>query len=354
MKPLRPMITNLPTPESLNNVALRIYYRAWGDLLDIWFDFSRYHEPAWDADVDAKVSVSSWPDEWREYLVEAQQDLQSICSLLQQSMELALKARICTVSPYLLLLNGELKLSATPKDIDFSELKTLDAVDLPGAVNTLTAEPVPDGFITKYTALRSLRNKITHLGVAGTSLDPADVLRLAVALYLSMWPTRKWLADRLDFAAQTRTAWLHDGKYTSTYMEVLQEWPVDVDLFEKGEFKKLFGQPKSKRRYLCHHCVYEGDTRYAGLQKPGCGTAYLETGGGTVSCIMCAGSFAVERTKCPHCEGNVIGAHGDDWVGFCHTCGQDIEEPVYEAPTSESWDPAILFGPKSEEPSGLS
>lgn len=331
------MITNLPTQESLNNVALRTYFRAWNDLIGIWFDFSTNFGIA-----DIKASLRSWPDEWQGYLVEAQSDLQSICSLLQQSMELALKARICGVSPYLLLLDTGMKLSASPKQIDFSELRTLDAVDLPGAVNTLTDMPVSDDFIEKYTNLRSLRNKITHLGEASVSLDPEAVLRQAVSLYLSVWPDRSWLSDRLNFAAQTRQAWLHDGKYTSTHMEVLQEWPIDIDFFTKGEFKKLFGHDKSKRRYLCHDCVDAGDTRYAGLDKPGCGTAYLDAVGKSVSCIMCGETFAVERKKCPDCEGNVISANGDDWVGRCHTCGVDTDEEVEPLPPAGQSDVEII------------
>lgn len=46
-----------------------------------------------------------------------------------------------------------------------------------------------------------------------------------------MWPDRNWLSDRLNFAGQTRQTWLHDGKYTSTHMEVFQEWPVDINFF---------------------------------------------------------------------------------------------------------------------------
>ena len=48
--------------------------------------------------------------------------------------ELALKAKICAVSPYLLLLRSEPKFSAKVRDIDFSEFRTLDAVDLPPVI----------------------------------------------------------------------------------------------------------------------------------------------------------------------------------------------------------------------------
>ncbi|MFC3694203.1 hypothetical protein [Chenggangzhangella methanolivorans] len=313
------MITNLPTRESLNNVALRIYFRAWSDLLDVWTDFALMFEQTF----DVGTAVKDWPTEWEDYLVAAQTDLQSISSLLQQSVELALKARVCAVSPYLLLLDSAMNLSASPKSIDFSELRTLDAVDLPGAVNTLTDQPVSDEFITAYTQLRSRRNKITHLGEAGVTMTPDELMRLAVSLYVAVWPGRQWLADRLDFA-DPRAAWLHDGKYTSTHMVVLHEWPAVVSLLKKGEFKALFGQEKSRRRYLCHDCVYEGDTRYAGLEKPGCGTAYLDESGTVLTCVMCGQTSKVERRKCTSCPGDVIADNGDDWVGHCHTCGEEL------------------------------
>lgn len=222
-----------------------------------------------------------------------------------------------------------MKLSASPKNVDFSELRTLDAIDLPGGVNTLTDQPVSDEFVGMYADMRSLRNRVTHLGEAGVSLDPDKVLRQAVSLYATIWPDRRWLSDRLEFAGRTRLAWMHDNKYTSTHMVVLQEWPIDVELLTKGEFKRQFHHTKATRRYLCHQCVYAGDTRYAGLDKPGCGTAYLDSASTTIHCIMCDGTFGAERKKCPNCEGDVLGSNDDEWVGYCHTCGCETgDEPL--------------------------
>jgi len=318
------MIKNLPTHESLNNVALRTYFRAWSDLIEIYSDFSCNYN----SEDDVGASLQNWPNEWREYLIEAQSDLQSICSLLQQSMELALKARVCAVSPYLLLLGTSMKLATSPTQIDFSELRTLDAVDLPGAVNMLTNKPVSDDFIGKYTKLRSLRNKIMHLGEAGVSLEPAEVLRLAISFYLSMWSDRHWLGDRLEFAAQTRRASLYDHKWTSPHMDVLAEWPIDIELFQKGEYKKLFGHEKAKRRYLCHPCVSEGNADNAGFDKLRIGTAYLDNAGKALGCIMCGETIVVARRKCSDCEGDVIGDNGDRWDDHCHTCGTAIDEKM--------------------------
>lgn len=320
------MIINLPTQESLNNVALKIYYRAWDDLLIVFSEFYLMFS-------ESKTIAGAremYSTEWVDYVDNTQSDLQSVCSLLQQSMELALKARICDISPYLLLLNNGMKLSTTSKMVDFSVLRTLDATDLPGAVNTLTNEPLPDDFIERYTKLRSLRNRITHLGEAGVKLDPDEMVRLALSLYIDIWPNRQWLPDRLDFASQTRHAWFYDGKYTSTHMEVLQEWNFCIQIFTKGEFKSLIGHPKTERRFRCHHCVYEGDTRYAGFDDLDIGTAYLNKAKCSVTCVLCKGTFQVEQKKCPNCKGTIIGSADDDFKGYCHTCGTDIlDEELY-------------------------
>lgn len=325
------MIVNLPTQDGLDNVALQTYFQAWGRLTSIWPEFASYFEPK----KDTKDVAKDWPDEWADYLQQSQADLQSVTSLLQQSMELALKARICAVSPYLLILDTGLRLSNSPKNVDFSELRTLDAVDLPGAVNTLTDTPVSDQFIEMYSRLRALRNKIVHLGETGINLNPEKILRDAVSIYIHIWPHRKWLSDRLDFASRTRRGWLHDGRYTSTHMEVLHQWPFDIELVTKGEFKALFGQAKAKRRYLCHSCVSAGETKYSGLIKPDCATAYLNNN--ILTCLMCSEKSRVERKKCPNCDGDVVGANDDDWVDYCHSCGRDVNEhcPIKEESSSE-------------------
>lgn len=315
------MIVNLPTQESLNNLALRTYFRAWNDLLEVWCHFA-WHQ---DGDNELLAAIKDRPEEWEEYLVRTQPDLQAICSSLHQSMELALKARVCAVSPYLLLLNAEMKFSFSAKQIDFSDLRTIDAVDLPRAVNTLTDCPLSDQFIGLHTNLRSLRNKVMHLGEASVALNAESVLRDAVSLYIYLWPQRKWLFDKYRYATQSRLAYFYDGKYTSTHADILSLWPVEISLFTKGEFIKLFGFEKSIRRYLCHCCVYEGNTRFADLDISNCGTALLDDSDNVVTCILCCQKFAVERRDCIFCKGNVIAANADDWVGHCHSCGRNRE-----------------------------
>ena len=98
------MITNIPTPEELENISLRLHFSAWADVLSVITDFDAVFEPS-------SGNENTWAEEKESYVEACQPELQSICAIIQQSNEMALKARICAVNPYLLLLNTENKLS---------------------------------------------------------------------------------------------------------------------------------------------------------------------------------------------------------------------------------------------------
>jgi hypothetical protein len=89
------VITNIPTPESLEDIALRLYFSAWSSLINIRSQFDSVYDPG----AEEMGPPIDWADEWNEYLVACQPELQSICTQMQQSNELALKAKICSVSP---------------------------------------------------------------------------------------------------------------------------------------------------------------------------------------------------------------------------------------------------------------
>jgi len=302
------MIVNIPTAESLNDVALRLYFSAWESVISMFSDF--------DLVFDSSEGKDFWKQEWAEYLVACQPELQSVCAVIQQSNELALKARICEVSPFLLLMRSEPKFSKSAKDVD--------SVELPGVVNTFCAETLSDSYIQIYDQVRSLRNKITHLGEARKVFEPDELLRILVRQYIELWKGRAWLRDRVLFASKTRASFFHDGKYVSTHMEVMHELPYDFDALTKSEFKQLFGHQKSTRRYLCHACIYNASTRFAAIDEEACKTAFLNEDGNSLHCIMCGEHFKVTRKPCdqPECLGNVIGDNDDDYAKQCHVCGE--------------------------------
>lgn len=185
------MIVNLPTSEALNATALKLYFRAWHGIVSILHEFDQIHVT--DAEEWLDPGEGLYFEEREEYLEVAQEDLHAILAIVQQSNEIALKARIVGVSPYLLLLNNDVAFGAAGKDIEFSSLRTLDAVDLPRAVNTLTKLPVGQKYVQRYEELRVQRNQYAHLGDTSVVLDPIAMCAAMAEQYLELWPGRPWL-----------------------------------------------------------------------------------------------------------------------------------------------------------------
>ena len=250
------MIINVPSAEGLNEIALRLYVSAWSALAKVYEDFAIHYEQnvGWSPDWPG----NSWAQEWNDYIEVCQPDMHSICISIQQSNELALKARICGVSPYLLLIRSEARFSQAVKDVDFSTLRTLDAVELPGAVNTLCKDTLSPQFIQSYDRIRSLRNQIAHLGVIGKNFYPLELLQLLVQQYCDIWPSRRWLKDRLDFTSNSRRGFFHDGTNTSASADVMHELPFTFGMLRPAEFKQLLAYPGV---HGCTFALYASITR---------------------------------------------------------------------------------------------
>lgn len=311
------MITNVPSADGLNSIALRLYFSAWVSLVRIYEDFNMVHEPA--------VEWSpNWPDtcceeEWPEYVASCQPDFHAICTVIQQSQELALKARVAAVSPYLLLLRADARFSQSVKDVDFSTLRTLDAIDLPGAVNTLCKDTLSGRFTQTYERVRALRNQIAHLGAPSLILEPQELIGVLIEQFAEVWPSRRWLHERLTFAATSRLGFFHDGSNTSAAMEVMQEMPFTLGMLKPAHFKRLFGHPKRTRRYLCLSCLRDATTDYAELDLAQCTTAFLSPDRKRIECAMCGNVLKVVEGRCGNasCSGTIQCSDG-----ACLTCGE--------------------------------
>jgi hypothetical protein len=304
----------VPTAEGLSETAFRLYYSAWHSLLEIYRDFHGHYE-----------GVGGYEEEWAEYISGSQSELQSIFVVLQQSNELELKARICGVSPYLLLSRNESKLSAKPKDVDFSEFKTIDAVDLPGAVNTFCPTPISDRYITLYNEIRLNRNKISHLGQVTEQFTIAGMVECIATQFIELWPGQGWLKQRLRFASKTRESFFHDGRYHSAEAVVMMELEYIDKLFSPAQFKSLIGFPKKGKRFICHHCIDAASTKYYTPDPGECATALLKAD--RICCFMCGEAYRVKRAPCVSCSSDVIGDNEDEYVDLCHSCGESQQPP---------------------------
>jgi hypothetical protein len=308
---------NVPTAEEYNRAAKSAFFAGWNELFHLIADFEHFFQ-------DEKPNTPKWRSERARYYSHSTAEIEKVCLLASQASELALKAKICEVSPYLLLLGSDVKFKVAVSDVDFKDLRTLDAVDLVLTVNSVSTAKLTPQFADRFNELRTWRNKIMHQGTASVALDPKEIACSMAEQYAELWPEGRFVNEWAAYLSTTRSSFFHDHKWSTPHMELAEMFDVFFKTLETGNIASLTGiKPKNKRRYLCHECQYRGSIDHSGLDPSELLTCYLETPD-SLRCLICEDVFSVHRNDCveDNCKGNVISAAGD-YEGMCHTCGGD-------------------------------
>jgi hypothetical protein len=312
------MIINLPTADALDTTAVKLYFRAWHGIVGMLHGFDQSFEGPvsnW-----VKPEDDAYAEERADYLNGAQEDLHATLSIIQQSNELALKARIAAVSPNRLLLNNDVEFSAAGKDTEFASLRTLDAVDLPKAVSTLTKTPVSAAYVQHYGELRIQRNKYAHLGDTSIVLDPIKMCSAMIDQYLELWPERPWMRDRVE-ATHGREGFF-DGKHWSCRQEIMFLLDYDRALIPAEGFKKLFSVKKAAVKFGCHQCQDEWAVSRNGPGLAEAPTAFYDSKKKAMHCLICDADFAAVTRACDACDGKFAAvADAEYGAGQCFSCG---------------------------------
>lgn len=318
------MIANVPDAEEMKQTALWLFFNAWEQILRI-IELS-LAEQFGSTIVEGHIEPSSqFKDEIEEFIDEVQPELRLAYVLLQQSHELGLKAKICAVNPFLLFLGSDVR-SWAKSDADFSEFRTLDAIDLIPVVNAVCAKPVSDRFKSCYETIRGDRNKIYHLGVFKNRLDPMVLLGIMIEQYPELFPGGSYISDRLEnLTRHTNTYIMFYNKRTTELSLLLAEIAHLYKILSKTQFKSLFGFSKQTRRYMCHTCCDEAYIHDNGLSPEEIATATLNADGNAVFCHVCQKEFDVYRSPCsaPNCKSNVI-SNVQKYLNHCHVCDAEL------------------------------
>ena len=303
------MIENVPSFLDLDGAAKTAFFSGWHELLEILADFDN-------------ASPDSEEDEKKQYYSACTNELQSILVLAAQACEIALKARICKVSPYLLLIGSRNSLSTKSGTIDFSGLRTVDAVDLVGTVNTVTAKPVSDAFSNRFSELRKLRNKAMHLGQGNEQADPNEMFDLFEDLYVDLWPQSSFLQDWKAFLEGTRRSYFHDYKWSSPEMEIAEVLRTFYHKTNKSRYSSLFHVDKKQPRFTCLDCYFDGAIENTSIPIEEFQTAVLESRN-RLLCFLCGGVSEVEEHECVDdvCSGKLVSGNSANYPGLCQTCG---------------------------------
>src|SRR5215469_15385811 len=148
------MLKNVPTPDGMEQAALRLYFTAWDHVSGIISEMSQIDTETLSLQDDGSIIHVRDDSDITEFITRAQPDLQLAYTLIQQSQEIALKAKICAMSPFLLLLGSDVR--TWPKtDADFAQFRTIDASDLIKVVNTICPQGISSHFANLYQQIRS-------------------------------------------------------------------------------------------------------------------------------------------------------------------------------------------------------
>jgi hypothetical protein len=325
------VIENVPSHDELRTVSLRLYFKAWAEIIEIISEWARYSglsTPEWDAEKgqfyvdEADGPISGRAVEWREYIEAAQSDLQGIYTLIQQSQEIGLKARISEISPFLLLKRTDVKATkANPTIWDFTDFPTIDAADLVRVHNTFCATVLSTDFQTQYDEIRRNRNKIFHLGIYRQRIDPQLIIDILRLHYTELYPGRRWMEDRLHFATLHRWAEYVDGDFNERSALFHDLWHVLPGLSD-SQFEWLMGHERHEQRYICHSCVQDarlGDDEPYDSDVP---TAYRVAEEMGVRCVICDETRPMKVGKCPNesCGCELLSADAE-MEEKCMQCG---------------------------------
>lgn len=259
----------------------------------------------------------------------AQRNLSTSIVIVQQGIELLLKANIAKISSFLLLDGGvnDWSRNSKSKDIKFADLKTINAQDLTRAFDTVSGKKLSDSFKREYEETRKLRNTIMHSVNQNLELTAKQtIITILEAVEELLQPT-KWLELRREFIKREPINSIRSYSYSyemndSPVYQIYRELEIIIDILEPSQLKKYFSFDKRARKYSCRNCFsemgslardYDLNINLAQL-KPNLPEST------ELYCIVCEEKREVRRANCinKECKSNVI----DSEEGVCLICDE--------------------------------
>ena len=311
------MIINVPGAEDYSRTGLDLLNVSWRQADSLYASLLLF-----DHDLAGKESAEEKAERHRQYWDAADRQIANAIVLAQQAIEFLLKGKIAAVSPYLLIANDpkEWPKADGNNRIEFSQFRTIDAVQLTKVCNSVAEHTLPEEFQNHYDELRGLRNRIMH-SVGSASIQGPDLYRTILKSFKYLEPGKSWFEERRIHLESDEHAVLYSSD--DAYYLLIKETLRVIGSLSAGECSDLLGFDKRKRRYLCPNCEAE----LSGFEDRGaylCQFAGDSPGQTSVTCYLCGSHFDVERTPCSNrdCKGDVIWTEDQS----CLTCGAQKEE----------------------------
>jgi len=303
------MIFDIPTYDDFADQGTVFLNLAWDTVLDLLLDYLEAEE--WQAIVD--------DEQPEEYWEAASKPLATAVALVQQGAEFHLKARIASVSSYLLITSkaSEWPRKCDKEDTSFSSFHIADAQDLIRIHDTVAAARLSETIKQLYSKLRLTRNKIFHTVDKRLRFSEKEIIQAILEISDELISSQEWTTIRRAYleASPSSVAWSSDG----VGCRLSREMVAVLDLVSTADAKRLFGFNKRQRKYICPNCTREHQVLHS-EENPMTAQLSPNTPNSTnLLCFVCGENISVIRKRCKNidCKGNVI--HADDDFE-CLTC----------------------------------
>jgi hypothetical protein len=319
-----PMIINLPRRVDYENVAKQCLVQAFNIIYNIDKDL-----------IDVDPDVIDRDEVWNFH----SGDLSTSLILVYQAMESLMKARVCDVSPLMLLDMKRTDWPTMPDsgDKDFNELFTIGGESLQ---RTFFAILSPASIAAEVNLLiertRLTRNKIVH-GVARDHLTPKSIVEAILNTFTFFFGKDSWWTTMREFEKNSPIFGHFDNDFEEAAAVNMLDYAESI--VGLAELKAHSYYDLKLRRYYCPWCHEALESEGGELKSK---SAYLipQRTPGTIEvlCIGCQRTNAVFRDDCNQddCPGNVI-FEDEDSRKRCLTClKEQNSEDATEQPLTQA------------------
>ncbi|MBR9856762.1 MAG: hypothetical protein GYB38_03550 [Gammaproteobacteria bacterium] len=183
------MLIDIPDENDFYIAAENLINSAWSSLTKLLEDHVVFE------DIEAEETAKD------KYWIYAKPELTAAAAMVQHAVEFYLKAKILSISPYLLIASEPRAFprKSDSKDVSFTEFRTLDAQDLLKVLNTFSSERLGEDFKQWFGNMRLMRNKIMHTVDNNLSIKPSELAVAILQGHEYLVGKNSWIKSRTSF-----------------------------------------------------------------------------------------------------------------------------------------------------------
>lgn len=346
------MITEIPAADDFKRASINLLHMAWDAAMESlhWYEQSdvihQRHSPEYELRYeDGRVEKIGGPDESytpeqreaaeRAYWKRQQPALSNALVLIQQAVELGLKGRIASVSPFLLIARDarDYPKGSASKDVSFSAFHSIDAAELLRVHDTVAPQRLGREVGDFWDKLRRQRNVVMHLGsMAGEPIFPDELVLHILYVNQFLHSERSWPKRLLDHHREPDPSVPDWDELTArnSYGWMLESITDLVRLLQPSLLKRYFGYDGKRRAYNCPRCFAEA-TKADGEHDWGAFAQLRSRSADATAlyCFVCEETMPVLRQRCiaEGCRSNVL-SDDEGTRGECLVCGHENDTPA--------------------------